>query len=293
MDLLSLRYFQAVARHEHISRAAEELRVAQPSLSRSIARLEAGLGAPLFDRQGRRVRLNRFGAAFLRRVERALGELEDGRRELAEAAGLTKGSVSVASETLVMLVGPVKSFIAEHPGVGVRLYQSDAEAMARRLREGEVDLCLTSQPLEGSGFGERVLPAEEVLLAVSPGHRLAGRTHATMADLRGERIATTPPGHWQRAMIERLFAAAGMEPQYVCEANEAYAIVDLVGAGLGVGFIPAWSARQDGLPVSWLRLDAPGCERVQRLVWREQAYLSAAARLFREHLLAELLTPAG
>ncbi|MFI6904805.1 LysR family transcriptional regulator [Nonomuraea sp. NPDC050394] len=293
MDLLPLRYFQAVARHEHISRAAEELRVAQPSLSRTIARLEADLGVPLFDRQGRRVRLNRFGAAFLRRVDRALGELEDGRRELADAAGLTRGSVSVASETLIMLVEPVKSFIAAHPGVGVRLLQSDTDTMAQRLREGEVDLCLTSQPLEGAGFGERVFPAEQVLLAVSPSHRLAGRTHATMADLRGERVATTPPGHWQRTMIERLFAAAGMEPVYACEANEAYAVVELVSAGLAIGFVPAWSAANPaGPPIVLLRLDAPGCERVQRLIWRERAYLSAAARQFREHLLAALL-PGG
>ena len=65
MDLLELRYFQAVARHQHVSRAAAELRVAQPALSRAIARLEAELGVPLFDRRGRRVRLNRFGAMFL------------------------------------------------------------------------------------------------------------------------------------------------------------------------------------------------------------------------------------
>ncbi|KOG85386.1 LysR family transcriptional regulator, partial [Streptomyces varsoviensis] len=88
MDLLSLRCFQVVARHEHISRAAAELRVAQPSVSRTIARLEAGLGVRLFDRNGRQVRLNQYGAAFLRRVDRALGELDDARRELADAAGL-------------------------------------------------------------------------------------------------------------------------------------------------------------------------------------------------------------
>ncbi|WP_369218522.1 LysR family transcriptional regulator, partial [Streptomyces flavofungini] len=65
MDLLSLRYFQAVARHQHISRAAQELRVAQPSVSRTIGRLESELGVLLFDRQGRRIRLNEHGEAFL------------------------------------------------------------------------------------------------------------------------------------------------------------------------------------------------------------------------------------
>ena len=92
VDLLQLRYFQAVARHQHVSRAAAELHVAQPALSRAIARLEAELGVPLFDRRGRRVRLNRFGAMFLARAERALGELDQGQHELRDAAGLAQGN---------------------------------------------------------------------------------------------------------------------------------------------------------------------------------------------------------
>jgi DNA-binding transcriptional LysR family regulator len=84
MDLLQLCYFQAVARHQHVSRAAAELRIAQPSLSRALARLEADLGVPLSDRHGRRLVLNRFGPAFLARVDAALDELGQGRRELPE-----------------------------------------------------------------------------------------------------------------------------------------------------------------------------------------------------------------
>ena len=99
VDLIQLRYFQAVARHQHVSRAAEELGVAQPALSRSIGRLEAELGIPLFDRRGRRVVLNRFGALFLSRVGNALGQLEQGRRQLQDAASLARGSVAVAAET--------------------------------------------------------------------------------------------------------------------------------------------------------------------------------------------------
>jgi DNA-binding transcriptional LysR family regulator len=87
VDLLQLRYFQAVARHQHVSRAAAELRVAQPALSRAIARLEAELGVPLFDRRGRRVRLNRFGVMFLARAGRALDELDQGQREVRAAEG--------------------------------------------------------------------------------------------------------------------------------------------------------------------------------------------------------------
>ena len=97
MDLLQLHYFQTVARLEHVTRAAEELRVAQPALSKTIARLEAELGVPLFDRRGRRVALNAGGRAFLRHVHRVFREVEDGRLELADLAGLARGSVTVAA----------------------------------------------------------------------------------------------------------------------------------------------------------------------------------------------------
>src|SRR5688572_28405026 len=113
MDLQTLRSFQVVARLEHISRAAEDLHVSQPSLSRTIRNLENEIGVPLFDRQGRRIRLIRFGAAFLRRVDRGLGELDDARRELADAAGLEHGSISVATETLLTLSGLLARFRAE------------------------------------------------------------------------------------------------------------------------------------------------------------------------------------
>ena len=192
MDLLQLRYFQAVARHQHVSRAAAELRVAQPALSRAIARLEAELGVPLFDRRGRRVRLNRFGAMFLVRADRALDELDQGQHELRDAAGLAQGTVAVAAETLRTLSGLVAGFLTGHPGVSFRLFQSPAPAMAAQLQAGEVDLCLASQPLPGPGLASAELLSEEVLLAVPPSHRLS-RAHPRRGRRAGGRAVRHHP----------------------------------------------------------------------------------------------------
>src|SRR6516162_4603505 len=185
VDLLQLRHFQAVARHQHVSRAAAELRIAQPALSRSIARLEAELGVALFDRRGRRVRLNRFGALFLARVQNALGELDQARQELRDAAGLARGTVAVAVETLRMITELAAGFLADHPEVSLRLYQSPAPVMSTQLQAGEVDLCLASQPLDGPALHEAKLLSEEVLLAVPPGHHLAGRARVGVGELAG------------------------------------------------------------------------------------------------------------
>src|SRR5436305_12774390 len=149
MDRIQLRYFQTAARHQHVSRAAAELRVAQPALSRAIARLEAELGVPLFDRRGRRVRPNRFGAMFLARADRALDEVDQGQHELRDAAGLAQGAGAVATETLRTLSRRVAGFLAGHPGVSFRLSPSPARTRAAQLQAGGGGPCLASPPLAG------------------------------------------------------------------------------------------------------------------------------------------------
>ena len=283
MDLLQLRYFQAVARHQHVSRAAEELRVAQPSLSRTIARLEADLGVPLFDRHGRRLVLNRFGAAFLARVDAALDELGQGRKELDDLAGLEHGSVAVAAETLLLVSDLLAGFLAEHPGIGFRLYQSPAPAMAGLLHADQVDFCLASQPLDDDSLEAAELYSEEALLAVPPAHRLAGRERAGLDDLTDEVFVVTRPGYWHRALVDRLFADAGRQPVIGCETDEPAAIPALVAAGLGAALLPAMSRRENPRrDLAWLHLDVPDCRRTLRLTWRRGVYLSAAARAFRD-----------
>lgn len=287
MDLLQLRYFQAVARYEHISRAAEELHVAQPALSRTIARLEADLGTPLFDRQGRRIRLNQYGTMFLRHVDRALSELDGGRRALRDARDTGLGRVSVASETLLTISTVLGSFAAAWPRADVRLFQSDAQEMSRQLRAGEVDFCFASQPLAGTHLESVELAREEVLLAVPRGHWLDGQQSVSIPEIADEPFVTTRPGHWQRTLLDRLFAAEGLIPRLSCEGDEPATSQVMISAGLGIGLIPAMS-REAGtdtrVPVAWVHLDAPGCHRVLTLVHQRDAYLSEAALKFREFL---------
>ncbi|WP_030748183.1 LysR family transcriptional regulator [Streptomyces griseus] len=280
MDLHALRQFAVVARLEHLSRAADELRVAQPSLSRTVARLEAELGAPLFERGGR-LRLNDAGRVFLRHVERALGELDAGRRAVAGFAGGGLGSVRIASETFLTLTGPLAAFRRDRPGVEVRLHQLEAEEMARRLRAREVDLCVASQPVAGEGLEVVRLLDEPVLLVAAAGHRLAGRASVTVAELADEPFVTTRAGHWQRRLLDRLFAAAGLPPpRIVCEGDEPSATGVLAAAGLGVGLIPAMARRSaTQAPVAWIEVADPACRRVLTLLRSAEVPPTGAARL--------------
>lgn len=281
MELNSLRQFLVVARLEHLSRAADELRVAQPSLSRTIARLERDLGAPLFDRSGR-LRLNDTGRLFRDHVERALGELEAGRRAVAEATERGLGAVRLASETFLTLTGPLAAFKRSHPAVELELHWSPPEDMARRLRSQEIDLCVASQPIRTEGLEGTALFEEEVGAAFPLDHPLAGRASVTIGDLADQPLVTARGGHWLRRLLDRLFAAHGLSPRIVCESDEHSAIADLISVGLGVGLVPAFARRSvTRAPLAWIPLDDPAARRAVTLYWAADGHLSTAARLMR------------
>ncbi|MBO3732617.1 LysR family transcriptional regulator [Glycomyces niveus] len=284
MDLNSLHQFLTVAREEHLSRAAAELRVAQPALSRTIARLEAELGTPLFDRAGR-LRLNPTGALFRDYVERALGELEAGRRAVAEAALGGAGSVRLASETFLPLTGPIAAFKAAHPEVDVRLHQMAPHEMEQALRSDEVDLCLASQPVSAPRIASQVVHVEQVWLATPARHRLAAEPRVTVEDLAAEPFVITRPGQWQRRLLDWLFADRNLEPRIVCEIDEPAATYTLVGAGLGLSLFPEiarFTLPEPG--VAWVAVDHPHCNRTLSLHWAGDDRLPAAARLMRAQI---------
>lgn len=283
MDLLQLHSFRTVARLDHMTRAAEELRVAQPALSKAIARLEAELGVPLFDRQGRRVALNACGRAFLRHVERVFMELEDGRQELADLVGRARGTVTVAATTLRLLPELLGAFRDCHPEVTFRLSQASTAEMQGRLGSGEIDLCLASAPIAGPAIRSVTLFTEDILLAVPPRHRLAGRGRIALGEVAAEPFISAKQGYWSRDLTDDACRQAGFIPDTICEGDEPGAIRSLVAAGLGVAFLPTSARRASAGPeVAWLHITEPVCQRTVSLVWREDRYLSVAARRFRQ-----------
>ncbi|GAA5039377.1 LysR family transcriptional regulator [Actinopolymorpha pittospori] len=281
MELNSLRQFLVVARLEHLSRAADELHIAQPSLSRTIARLESELGTPLFDRSGR-LRLNDTGKLFRDHVERSLGELEAGRRAVAEATSVGLGTVRLASETFLTLTGPLAAYKRAHPSIEIELHWSLAEDMARRLRAQDVDLCVASQPIHAEGLESMQLFEEAVGVGVPLAHPFASRTSVSIDELADQPFITARKGHWLRRLLDRLFAARDLTPKIVCESDEHSAIADLISAGLGIGLVPGFARHSaTRAPVAWIAVDSPDCRRRVTLHWGADSHLSTAARLMR------------
>jgi DNA-binding transcriptional LysR family regulator len=281
MELLQLQYFQTVARLEHMTKAAEALQIAQPSLSKTIARLEANLGVPLFDRQGRQLRLNAYGRTFLARVEKAFIELSEGRREIEDLAGLDQGSVTLAVSIPRILPELLGTFLTLYPNVRFTQFMESTSSMKRLLESGDIDFCISSVPIEGPDIEWQPLMTEDVFLLVPPEHPLAGRQSIRLIEAKDERFISMNAGFGFRDLTDEFCRRAGFSPYIAFEGDEPGIIGRLVAQGLGIAFVPALSLTGISHPkLKHLPIADPVCQRTIGLGRAKRRYLSAAARHF-------------
>src|SRR4051812_47669508 len=207
MDLRQAAYVVAVVDHGTFTAAAASIPVSQPALSQAIAALERDLGAPLFHRLGREVRLTAAGEAFVEPARRMLRDAEVARAAVADVAGLRSGRVDiVALPTLVVepLVELVGRFRRINPGVLVRITEpEDAEAVAGNVRSGAAELGLGDTIVDDPGLAVDHLGRQALLAVLPPGTEL-DQDHITIARLASFPLITTPRGTSSR----RLLAAA-------------------------------------------------------------------------------------
>lgn len=186
MELSQLRYFQAVARFENMSKAAEALFVSQPSLSISISRLEEELGVPLFERRRGKLRLNHNGELFLGYVNQSLALLNDGVQALRSEHVWKNDTIFIA--TMVSDSTILKRFLLEHPTIRIRHQTLELPAITEGLLKREIDLALTvlPPPHEQIVF-EQIFKCDYVIV-LSKNHPLVARDAISFSELRKERF---------------------------------------------------------------------------------------------------------
>lgn len=283
MELLQLKYFQTVAKYEHMTKAAKELQIAQPSLSKTISRLEEDLGVPLFDRENRKIKLNQYGKRFLERVEKVFAELNEGKRELAELASFGENNIILAVSISRLLPALLQSFLKENPDVRFQQFLESTSSMKNELEEGSIDYCISSIPIEGHDIIWEPLMTEEIYLIVPPGHRFANRSQIHLHEAKDEAFISMNTGFGFRALTDEFCSIAGFSPYVAFEGDEPGVIGDLVKQGLGVAFIPeiALIDQKERFTHS-LQIIDPFCKRTIGIGWSKRRYLSPAALLFKE-----------
>jgi DNA-binding transcriptional LysR family regulator len=243
MELRQLEHFVAAAEERHFTRAAQRLHIVQSGLSASIRALERELDAPLFVRSTRRVELTQAGRALLPEARRTLAAARAASDAVAAVQGLHRGTLAVGTMQIlppsVDLLAVLGRFHAEHPGVELRLRQAGTGTLLEEVRNGSLDLALVA-PV-GRPPGELVvrrLASDPLLVACAPTHPLAARGQVALADLAGERFVDFQPDWGLRMLLDRHFAAAGLERTTALEVNDVPSLLELVAHGLGVALVP-------------------------------------------------------
>jgi DNA-binding transcriptional LysR family regulator len=293
MDLQRLSYFRSAARLQHMTRAARELGVAQPSLSNAIRGLEAELGVELFDRKGRSVRLNPYGRIFLRHVDRVFQAIDDGRREINDMASSLQCELVVSAVALLWTVGLIKAFSRHRPDVRFRLFQRTPTEMVRQLERQEVDLCLMADPSRDT-IQWTPLVSGDVYVMAPPGHRLLGRKTVSFAELGTEPLILGRSGGTLRELVDQCMREAGVAPNIVCESDDVSAMQGLVKAGLGMMFVPDLGrGLKDGTDPALVRVTQPDCTACVGVAWKKGGYHSSAAKDFADFALEYFRNGAG
>ncbi|PYE47859.1 LysR family transcriptional regulator [Paenibacillus barcinonensis] len=281
MELLQLQYFLKVARLEHMTEAARTLHVTQSSLSKTIQRLEEDVGVPLFDRTGRKLRLNEFGSKFLPRVERALFELEQGKQELRDLFNLEHEVLELVVTTASTLPHILRELRSKHPHIQFHVQMLTTEEAAVLLNRGEVDFCLSSPPIHRDDIDYEIVHVAPILVAVPQGHRLAGRSSVSLIEIQEEEFVGVKRGYHTRDLVDAVCETVGFAPKYVYEGNEPARVNALVEAGIGIGFIPG-TAVNPREHIHYLRVEGHELVMEIALWWKHGRYISRAAQQFRE-----------
>lgn len=241
MQIAQIRYFVTAAQLQNLSKAAEALHLSQPSLSRSIARLEEELGTPLFTRAGKRILLNEPGRRFLESARAMLRDLDDTLLELGElSAGPVKRLSVGCCGGEERVAACLAAFTAHRPGVEFQLDCRIEELEVPDINKYDMLLCPDDSRYEK--FRGYPLGSERYLLALPAHHPLAGREPVELKALEGQPMAfLSSPGHW---LEEPYYLCAGLNlrPATRCLVNDREGHRQVVAAGLALGFVPEGAA---------------------------------------------------
>lgn len=289
MHLDDLRWFVVLADTEHVTDAAAELGVSQPTLSRALARFEEQAGVPLFDRVNRRMRLNEYGRIVLEHARRSLAEMQLAGERVAALRDPDSGRVRLAFlHSLASWYVPerLRRFRQSAPAVAFDLFQGPAHEITERVLTGQSDLAITSPRPDAADLAWRRLHVERLCLAVPRDHPLASKSRLRLSAPAGEPFVALEQPFGLRHLMDELWAEDGIEPDIVFEATEIPTMEGLVAAGFGVAIVPVPRDGGDAKVVH-VPLTNVGAKREVGVVWDRSRTLPPPAERFADSLQSE------
>jgi len=280
-DLRQLECFCAVARLRSFTKAAEEVGVAQSSLSQQIANLEQGLESVLFERLARRIELTPAGEALLPRAQAMLQDAAALPHDLetvrAEPGGVLR--VGVIPSIMPYFLAPrLRQFVEHFPGIELQLREAQTAELISQIEDGVMDIAIVSIPVDGNNLVMRELFREPIHLAVPDSHILANAEKVMLRRVSDERLLILKDGHCLRDETLTICDRARARFAAQFEADQFASIFELIRAGFGVSLVPEM-ARRAAVGCRLIPIEPKAMRRVG-YVRLERRYLSRVLESF-------------
>ena len=284
MELLQLKYFVELAKSEQLTRTAEKLYISQPSLSKTISRLEEELGVELFDRVGRNIQLNNNGKIFYKYASQALKLLDDGQKSLNAASHVAPLLVETSCPRFLSKV--VTNFNQRHPDIRIQTSVLHyAHHKPDLLTRRQADFFVVSPPLFNSSFVTEIISSERFFLAVPAGHRFAGRETIDLSEAKDEDFYAMSEEYSFRRLTDTLCEEAGFSPHIIAESDHIF-LPMMVSSGKGV-IITGESAVHGGFyppGTCFIEIVRPSTIRQIAVLYRRHKRFTTAAVTFLEFI---------
>lgn len=298
MDLRQLRTFHSVAELGSLSKASDQLHLAQPALSRHIKLLEHDLRTALFNRNGRGMVLTDAGRLLLARTTGLVRQMEQIRDDMVSLSGAPSGKVAlgIVPTASAVLAGRVAQRVAtELPNVALRLVESYGGHLVDWLHRSEIDLAIIYGQTEGLHLTLEPLASDELMIVGPAGSHLEGRGTESLSWLVNQRLVLPSKSHGLRQLIEHAAQAQGLQLTVMMEADSFRALIEIVERGGGYTVLPPSAIRRERseklLAAATLR--EPHVVRQLMLAWSTDRALSLASLAVRAVLKRETAAAAA
>lgn len=241
MTLNQLYYFQMIARYENYRKAAEELYIAQPSLSRAIASLEKELGISLFEKNGRGVQLTKAGKLFQEYADRIIDECEIAKNKMQEMSG-GGGKIDIGYVFPLashFIPHNVRNFLnkKENQSVTFNFFQNHTSAIAKKVRSGELDVGFGGY-FDNDEFEFFPILSEEMVLITPKGHSLEEKRKISIQEVVNYPVIGYDRESWLGNYTKKLYQRLSLQPNIVVECPDEHSIAAMVSENFGIALVP-------------------------------------------------------
>lgn len=279
MELRQLEYFCMVSKFNSFTRAAEQMHVAQPSVTSAIHKLEAELGLQLFDRSQKKVMLTAEGQIFQQHATKILHEVRETLVEMHDFSNISKGTIKIGVPPMIgayIFPDIFTHFKKMYPGIKLFMFEEGSLSALHKLETAELDLGLVILPAVTGMLHTMPVMSQEIVLCVSPAHPLAASSTVSFSQLRNEDFILLKEDSFHRQVIMDRCHQHRFEPRVVFSSNQVQTIKGLVAKGVGITFLMRMVI-QDNPNIVPISLTEPLIISIG-LVWKKDKYLSKAAK---------------